>query len=244
MTARAAGYCRRDDHATFAPLKIGSRALDLLTVLIERRGDVVSKDEIMAAVWPPLVVEEANLFFQISDTSRSPATDSNRGKSCIQTVVGRGYRLPLAPEQHDRRQRQAEIVEPTPAGRAARRRRHRPPAPVPSCSIADLGGDEPEQEYLAGRRDREPDYRPVADKRILRHRPQHSLGLLKGKAVNLQADRPRPQRALCARGQRAARRKLDARQRAAARSRDRQPHLGLSGSRSLVADLQDMQNEI
>jgi DNA-binding winged helix-turn-helix (wHTH) protein len=35
-------------------------------VLIEQRGDVVSKEEIMAAVWPRTAVEERNLFVQIS----------------------------------------------------------------------------------------------------------------------------------------------------------------------------------
>ena len=60
------GLFRRDDHGAFAPVAIGCRALDLLAVLIERRGDVVSKEEIMAAVWPKTAVEEANLFAQIS----------------------------------------------------------------------------------------------------------------------------------------------------------------------------------
>ena len=60
------GLFRRDDRGAFAPVTIGSRALDLLAVLIQRRGDVVSKDEILAAVWPNMAVEEGNLFFQIS----------------------------------------------------------------------------------------------------------------------------------------------------------------------------------
>ena len=41
------GLFRCDDHGAFAPVTIGSRALDLLGVLIERRGGVVSKEEIM-----------------------------------------------------------------------------------------------------------------------------------------------------------------------------------------------------
>ena len=43
------------------PAKIGSRAFDLLMVLIERRERVVGKDELMDLVWPGLVVEENNL---------------------------------------------------------------------------------------------------------------------------------------------------------------------------------------
>jgi len=86
------GLFRRDDHGAFAPVTIGSRALDLLAVLIERRGDVVSKDEIMAAVWPKMAVEEGNLFFQIS-TLRAILDKEQSVQSCIQTVAGRGYRF-------------------------------------------------------------------------------------------------------------------------------------------------------
>jgi tetratricopeptide (TPR) repeat protein len=53
------GLFRRDRHGAFTPVTIGSRALDLLAALIERRGDVVSKEEVMAAVWPKTTVEEA-----------------------------------------------------------------------------------------------------------------------------------------------------------------------------------------
>src|SRR5271165_3802979 len=89
------GLFRRDDHGAFAPVTIGSRALDLLAVLIERRGDAVSKEEIMAAVWPKMAVEEANLFVQIS-ALRAILDREQSGQSCIQTVTGRGYRF-IAP---------------------------------------------------------------------------------------------------------------------------------------------------
>ena len=39
------GLFRRDDHGAFVPVAIGSRALDILGVLIERAGEVVSKEE-------------------------------------------------------------------------------------------------------------------------------------------------------------------------------------------------------
>ncbi len=89
------GLFRCDDRGAFAPVTIGSRALDLLGVLIERRGDVVSKEEIMAAVWPRMAVEEANLFVQIS-ALRAILDREQSGQSCIQTVTGRGYRF-IAP---------------------------------------------------------------------------------------------------------------------------------------------------
>src|SRR6516162_7552580 len=81
------GLFRRDDHGAFAPVTIGSRALDLLAALIDRRGDVVSKVEIMAAVWPETTVEEANLFVQIA-ALRAILDKEQSGQSCIQTVTG------------------------------------------------------------------------------------------------------------------------------------------------------------
>jgi DNA-binding winged helix-turn-helix (wHTH) protein len=86
------GLFRRDDCGVFVPVAIGSRALDLLSVLITRAGEVVSKDEIVAAVWPKVIVEDSNLTVQISALRRM--IDHGRsGGSYIQTVPGRGYRF-------------------------------------------------------------------------------------------------------------------------------------------------------
>lgn len=74
------------------PAAIGSRALDILGVLIERAGEVVTKDEIIAAVWPGTVVEDSNLTVQISALRRVLDRERSEG-SCIQTVPGRGYRF-------------------------------------------------------------------------------------------------------------------------------------------------------
>ena len=74
------------------PITLGSRALDVLFTLLERNGQLVSKDEIMAAVWPDTIVEDANLPVQISALRR--ALDAGRSDgSWLQTVPGRGYRF-------------------------------------------------------------------------------------------------------------------------------------------------------
>ena len=92
---RRGGLFRRDDKGAFVPVAIGSRALDILCVLIERAGEIVSKDEIIAAVWPETVVEDSNLTVQISALRR--VLDRGRANgSCIQTVPGRGYRFVAA----------------------------------------------------------------------------------------------------------------------------------------------------
>jgi TolB-like protein/DNA-binding winged helix-turn-helix (wHTH) protein/Tfp pilus assembly protein PilF len=75
-----------------APVEIGTRALDVLRVLLTRPGDLLSREEIMAAAWPGVVVEENNLNVQISTLRR--VLNQDRGQhSCIQTVPGRGYRF-------------------------------------------------------------------------------------------------------------------------------------------------------
>ena len=83
---------RRNAHGVFTPIAIGRRALDILGVLVERPGDLVSRDEIIDAVWPGTTVEDSNLNVQIAAVRR--ILDDGRAEgSCIQTVSGRGYRF-------------------------------------------------------------------------------------------------------------------------------------------------------
>jgi TolB-like protein/DNA-binding winged helix-turn-helix (wHTH) protein len=95
LDRRGGGLFRRDEFGDFVPMATGSRALDVLGVLVERPGDLVSRDAIIAAVWPATVVEDANLNMQIAALRR--VLDDGRAEgSCIQTVPGRGYRF-IAP---------------------------------------------------------------------------------------------------------------------------------------------------
>jgi TolB-like protein/DNA-binding winged helix-turn-helix (wHTH) protein len=84
----------------WTPVSIGSRALDILAVLLEQPGKLVSKDAILDAVWPNTAVEINNLAVQIS-TLRRVLDDGRTERSCIQTVTGRGYRfvVPVHPDQ-------------------------------------------------------------------------------------------------------------------------------------------------
>jgi TolB-like protein/DNA-binding winged helix-turn-helix (wHTH) protein/Flp pilus assembly protein TadD len=86
------GLFRVDESGVLAPVAIGSRALDLLILLIRRHGELVSKDEMMTAVWPGMIVEDSNLPTQISALRRILDQGRLQG-SCIQTVSGRGYRF-------------------------------------------------------------------------------------------------------------------------------------------------------
>ena len=86
------GLLRQDASGAWAPISIGSRALEVLGVLVKHHGDLVTKDDIMRAVWRETTVEEHNLTVQIAALRRVLDVGRENG-SCIQTVVGRGYRF-------------------------------------------------------------------------------------------------------------------------------------------------------
>ncbi len=71
---------------------LGSRALDILTLLLARAGELVTKEELFASVWPGLAVEESNLRAQVS-ALRKALRDGEAGTRFVATVPGRGYRF-------------------------------------------------------------------------------------------------------------------------------------------------------
>ena len=72
------------------PVSLGSRALEILTMLLERAGELVSKQELMARVWPNVFVEPANLTVHMSALRRT-LRDGRDGNRFIINVPGRGY---------------------------------------------------------------------------------------------------------------------------------------------------------
>src|SRR5450631_228884 len=72
------------------PVRLGSRAFDILAALVERAGEVVGREELMARAWPQTFVEEANLKIQVSALRRALG-DGQGGNRYVVTVVGRGY---------------------------------------------------------------------------------------------------------------------------------------------------------
>src|SRR5215469_2147405 len=92
LDRRGEGLSRRDELGVFVPLPVAPRPLDVLSVLVERAGELITKEEIIAAVWRRSVVENANLTVQIAALRR--VLDQGRSEgSCIQTVAARGYRF-------------------------------------------------------------------------------------------------------------------------------------------------------
>src|SRR5712692_7270423 len=83
---------RLDRQGEAVPVALGSRTVNLLRLLVKRRGQLVSKDEIMETVWRGRVVEESNLNVHIAKLRHILDLDREQG-SCIQTISGRGYRF-------------------------------------------------------------------------------------------------------------------------------------------------------
>src|SRR5258708_21780765 len=72
------------------PVRLGSRALELLIALVERAGEVVGRDELVARVWPSTIVEESSLRVHIA-ALRKALGDGPAGARFITNVPGRGY---------------------------------------------------------------------------------------------------------------------------------------------------------
>jgi DNA-binding winged helix-turn-helix (wHTH) protein len=72
------------------PVSLGSRALDILIALLERRGKLVSTQELIARVWPNIFVEPISLRVHISALRRA-LRDGQNGARFIINIRGRGY---------------------------------------------------------------------------------------------------------------------------------------------------------
>src|SRR5580698_3059423 len=97
------------------PVRLGGRAFDILAALVERAGEVVSKEELIAQVWPATFVDEANLKIQISALRR--ALGDGQGESrYVATVVGRGYNFvaPVRKEEPSQASLSPAIPPPAP----------------------------------------------------------------------------------------------------------------------------------
>ena len=95
------------------PLRLGSRALDILVTLIESAGETIHKDELISRTWPDTVVDEGALRVHVA-ALRKALGDGRAGKRYIANIPGRGYGF-IAPVMRERRQ---PVISP-PDGAAA-----------------------------------------------------------------------------------------------------------------------------
>jgi len=70
-------------------VELGARAFDLLLVLLEADGSLVTKEQLMSQVWPKVVVSDGNLKVQVSALRKALGAD----RDFIRTECGRGYRF-------------------------------------------------------------------------------------------------------------------------------------------------------
>ncbi len=96
-----------------APVRLGSRALEILTALVERPGAVVGKNELITRVWPNTFIDENTLRVHVAGL-RKALGDGQPGRRYLASVPGRGYRFvaPIAPSAPEvpsvRREAEAE----------------------------------------------------------------------------------------------------------------------------------------
>jgi predicted ATPase/DNA-binding winged helix-turn-helix (wHTH) protein len=81
------------------PVRLGSRAFDILAALVERPGEVVGKEHLIARAWPQTFVEDSNLKIQVSALRRALG-DGQGGNRYVLTVPGRGYNF-VAPVRRE-----------------------------------------------------------------------------------------------------------------------------------------------
>jgi DNA-binding winged helix-turn-helix (wHTH) protein/tetratricopeptide (TPR) repeat protein len=130
------------------PVPLTPKAFDTLLALVQKHGQLVSKEELLQTVWPDAFVEESTLAQNVFRL-RKLLADGEAGSSWIETIPKRGYRF-TAPV----RESQPETLAPvsvhlpeqaakTDAGTAAQRakspRRWRFPATVAAAALLSLG---------------------------------------------------------------------------------------------------------
>src|SRR5215204_2983482 len=96
---------------------ISPKSLEVLILLVEKKGEIVSREDLMETVWKDTFVKEANINYTISQLRKTLGS-----KNFIQTVARRGYRFD-APvhvvSEEDAEERRAEEEKNTAKSRAA-----------------------------------------------------------------------------------------------------------------------------
>lgn len=110
---------------------LSPKAVEILLVLVEHRGRIVSKNQLLDAVWKNVVVEESNLYGYLH-TLRNTLGNDPDGKPYVETLPRRGYRFngevrpapaegSIAAPQNADRNGVVEATSPGPAAPTARR---------------------------------------------------------------------------------------------------------------------------
>ena len=106
------------------------KALGTLLLLVEKKGHLVEKDELMKRVWPDTFVESGSLAFNISALRKALGDDRLNGNRYIETVPKRGYRFIAPVVRPDLGASNAAIEEKCPAA---------PPLAAPRQAVSKVG---------------------------------------------------------------------------------------------------------
>ena len=122
------------------PVALGQRAVALLRLLVERAGEPVSKESLLAGAWPGVFVEESNLAVQVAAVRRALGAEPG-GERWIETLPRRGYRFVGPVQSQDQ-----PISAPVPSAAPELALPNQPSIAV--LPFQNMSGD-PEQDYFA-----------------------------------------------------------------------------------------------
>ena len=133
------GHCqlftnRRELFVDGVLVPLGSRAFDVLQMLVDAGGDLVTKDEILSGIWPGIVVEENTLQVQITRVRRALGRD----RGFLKTISGRGYRFVAeATSADEESESTAKAATTTETEAFAHGREKRTNLPAPTSPLLD-----------------------------------------------------------------------------------------------------------
>src|SRR5690606_3126113 len=93
-------------------IRIEPRAMDVLSYLASRPGDVISISELLAVVWKGAVVGDGSVYFAIAQLRQALAVPGD-DTAYIETIPKRGYRLAVPVERAVAAETATEAAEPS-----------------------------------------------------------------------------------------------------------------------------------
>jgi TolB-like protein len=141
---------RRELWRAGGAVHVEPQVFDLLVYLVQNRGRVVSKDDLIASVWGGRIVSESTLTSRIN-AARTAVGDSGRNQQLIRTIPRKGLRFIGAVHTQANDIQQAQAADPPPDGVDEPSRPALPLPDRPAIAVLPFTNmsDDPEQEYFS-----------------------------------------------------------------------------------------------